>query len=271
MHDAAPAPWRSDSVLTPQEAEGLFATLDRIRAEGRAVLYISHKLEEVRRICETATILRHGKVVARCDPRRESAASLATMMVGSEVGSVRHDAAEPTGPVRLAVHALSMPPEEAHGVALRDVSLALHAGRCWASPRRRQRPAELFAVLPRGRRAGRGQWCWTPAVARDIKRPPKRAAFVRRTARTRRAAPVLSRTRWSGPAANGLSRRASSTGGPARLGERGHAPLRSAQGTARPGSPRPLRATSKIRGGRRSCANPRVLWWSDLGVDPARG
>jgi len=52
------------SVLTPQECEGLFATLERLRAEGRAVLYISHKLEEVRRICEAATVLRHGRVVA---------------------------------------------------------------------------------------------------------------------------------------------------------------------------------------------------------------
>ena len=120
------------SVLTPQEAEGLFATLGKIRAEGRAVLYISHKLEEVRRICEAATILRHGKVVARCDPRAESAASLARMMVGTEVGSVRHDVAEAgaerTGPVRLAVSALSLPPAEAHGVALKAVSLALHRG-----------------------------------------------------------------------------------------------------------------------------------------------
>ncbi|WP_270935548.1 ABC transporter ATP-binding protein [Falsiroseomonas oryzae] len=116
------------SVLTPQEAEGLFATLDRIRAEGRAVLYISHKLEEVRRICEAATILRHGKVVARCDPRAESAASLARMMVGSTVLGVTHEAAAPQGPVRLAVASLSLPPAEAHGVALRDVSLSLHGG-----------------------------------------------------------------------------------------------------------------------------------------------
>jgi simple sugar transport system ATP-binding protein len=116
------------SVLTAQEAEGLFATLARIRAEGRAVLYISHKLEEVRRICEAATILRHGKVVARCDPRAESAASLARMMVGAEVGAVRHDTATPDGPVRLSVSALSLPPEEVHGVALKSVSLAVRQG-----------------------------------------------------------------------------------------------------------------------------------------------
>jgi ABC-type branched-subunit amino acid transport system ATPase component len=53
------------SVLTPQEAEALFDVLDRLAAEGRAILYISHRLEEVRRLCEAATILRRGKVVAR--------------------------------------------------------------------------------------------------------------------------------------------------------------------------------------------------------------
>ena len=46
------------SVLTPQEAERLFETLERLAAEGCAILYISHKLEEVRRLCRRATILR---------------------------------------------------------------------------------------------------------------------------------------------------------------------------------------------------------------------
>lgn len=116
------------SVLTPQEAEGLFGTLDRLRAEGRAVLYISHKLEEVRRLCEAATILRGGKVVAACDPRAESAASLARMMVGAEVGAARRAEGGDAGPVRLSVHALSLPPDEPHGIGLHDVSLDLRAG-----------------------------------------------------------------------------------------------------------------------------------------------
>ena len=65
------------SVLTPQEAEALFATLDRLAAEGRAILYISHRLEEVRALCDRATILRQGEVVADCDPRAETARALA--------------------------------------------------------------------------------------------------------------------------------------------------------------------------------------------------
>ena len=58
------------AVLTPQEADQLFIVLRRLREEGRAILYISHKLEEVKRLCDTATILRGGKKVATCDPRQ---------------------------------------------------------------------------------------------------------------------------------------------------------------------------------------------------------
>ena len=60
------------AVLTTQEADQLFVVLDRLKAEGRAILYISHKLDEVKRLCDTATILRGGKKVATCDPRRDN-------------------------------------------------------------------------------------------------------------------------------------------------------------------------------------------------------
>ncbi len=69
------------AVLTPREADQLFVVLEQLKSEGRAILYISHKLEEVKRLCDTATILRAGKKVATRDPRRETAASLARMMV----------------------------------------------------------------------------------------------------------------------------------------------------------------------------------------------
>lgn len=115
------------SVLTPQEADQLFATLEALRAEGRSVLYISHKLEEVRRLCDRATILRAGKVVAACDPRAETAASLAKLMVGADVRDLRATAHE-KGPVRLEVKNLSLPAADSHGTALKDVALTLHAG-----------------------------------------------------------------------------------------------------------------------------------------------
>ena len=63
------------AVLTPQEADQLFDTLRRLAAEGCAILYISHRLAEVRALCHHATILRHGRVVADLDPAAETADS----------------------------------------------------------------------------------------------------------------------------------------------------------------------------------------------------
>ena len=117
------------SVLTPQECNGLFATLEQLRAEGRSVLYISHKLEEVRQLCEAATILRQGRVVGRCDPRTETAASLARMMVGTDIADIRRARAEATaGPEKLRVDGLSLDSADPHGIGLKSVSFALHVG-----------------------------------------------------------------------------------------------------------------------------------------------
>jgi ABC-type uncharacterized transport system ATPase subunit len=116
------------SVLTPQEADGLFLTLRRLRDEGRAILYISHKLDEVKALCDTATILRAGRKVATCDPRAETAASLARMMVGAEVAAVRAAAGRPAGTPRLAVRALTLDPAGPHGVRLDAVSLDVRGG-----------------------------------------------------------------------------------------------------------------------------------------------
>src|SRR5215467_7055400 len=92
------------AVLTPQEADQLFIVLERLKAEGRAILYISHKLEEVKRLCDTATILRGGKKVATCNPKAETAASLARMMVGTEIKDVKPATQRRTTVPRLAVN-----------------------------------------------------------------------------------------------------------------------------------------------------------------------
>ena len=117
------------SVLTPQEADKLFETLRRLAAEGVSILYISHKLDEIRRLCDRATIMRGGRVVGSADPRQESARSLAQLMVGSEVREPSRAAGgRSVGQVRFAVSNLSLAPAEAHGIPLRDVSLELRAG-----------------------------------------------------------------------------------------------------------------------------------------------
>jgi simple sugar transport system ATP-binding protein len=116
------------AVLTPREADQLFLVLERLKSEGRALLYISHKLEEVKRLCDTATILRAGKKVATCDPKKESAASLARMMVGADVGAVKAPSGRTTTVPRLVVRDLSLAPDDPHGTSLKAVSLEVKGG-----------------------------------------------------------------------------------------------------------------------------------------------
>ena len=115
------------SVLTPQEIEALFGTLRRLVSEGCSILYISHKLEEIRALCDRATILRGGKVVGDCDARQETARSLAEMMIGTTLLPPQREAAA-IGPVRLKVAHLSLAREAQFGVDLEDVSLELRSG-----------------------------------------------------------------------------------------------------------------------------------------------
>lgn len=116
------------AVLTPQEADQLFAVLDRLKGEGRAILYISHKLEEVKRLCDTATVLRGGKKAATCNPRLETASSLARMMVGADVAKVKAVSARGASAPRLVIQHLSLEPDDPHGTRLDDVSLEIHGG-----------------------------------------------------------------------------------------------------------------------------------------------
>ena len=116
------------AVLTPQEADQLFLTLERLASEGCAVLYISHRLEEVKRLCHAATILRHGKVVSRVDPSKETAASLARLMVGADGHAIRPKHARVAGPTRLYVDQLDLPSSGPFAVALKRISLELRAG-----------------------------------------------------------------------------------------------------------------------------------------------
>ncbi len=117
------------SVLTPQEAARLFVTLRRLAEEGRAIVYISHRLEEVRELCHAATILRHGRVVETLDPRKETAGSLARLMVGSDIHDV-HAAPPPDmlGQPLLHVRDLTLPATGPFGVALYGINLDVRAG-----------------------------------------------------------------------------------------------------------------------------------------------
>jgi general nucleoside transport system ATP-binding protein len=115
------------SVLTPQEATKLFETLRTLAAEGRSILYISHKMDEIRALCGRATVLRGGRVVATCDPRTETSRSLAEMMIGTTFAAPKRTT-QTSGPTRLAIDALNLPSITPHGVALSDIRFEVRAG-----------------------------------------------------------------------------------------------------------------------------------------------
>ena len=116
------------SVLTPQEVEQLFETLRKLAASGCSILYISHKLHEIVALCDTATILRGGKVVAHCDPKRETSRSMAEMMIGSNLKEIAKPASRGFGAPTLSARGLSLPKPSEFGVALQDVALEVRAG-----------------------------------------------------------------------------------------------------------------------------------------------
>jgi simple sugar transport system ATP-binding protein len=116
------------SVLTPQEVERLFETLRQLAAEGCSILYISHKLQEIKALCDVATILRGGKVVATCDPKAETATSMAQLMIGAEVRAVARRQGADRGEARLVVRNLDLPADGPFGTTLKDLSFEVHRG-----------------------------------------------------------------------------------------------------------------------------------------------
>lgn len=116
------------SVLTPQEVEGLFQVLRRLAGEGCSVLYISHKLDEIKALCEAATVLRGGRVVGACDPRRETTEAMAEMMIGGRLPECHRAGGPGTTRPCLEVGGLSLAADEPFGIALRDIRLSLREG-----------------------------------------------------------------------------------------------------------------------------------------------
>ncbi|MEM9551943.1 MAG: ABC transporter ATP-binding protein, partial [Pseudomonadota bacterium] len=115
------------SVLTPQEVEILFQTLQKLRSEGTSILYISHKLEEIRTLCDVATILRQGKVVGECLPRETTARAMAELMVGSTLKTPERSNNQ-TGPVALDITDLSVASPSAFGTSLKNLHLSVREG-----------------------------------------------------------------------------------------------------------------------------------------------
>lgn len=115
------------SVLTPQAVQRLFLVLRQLADEGCSILYISHKLDEIRSLCHTCTVMRAGKVTGVCDPRQETDASLSRMMIGADL-PVQHRQAKEPGPVLMQVQGLDLPRAHPFATPLAQLSFQLHSG-----------------------------------------------------------------------------------------------------------------------------------------------
>jgi simple sugar transport system ATP-binding protein len=154
------------SVLTPQAVRKLFETLRRLAAEGCSILYISHKLDEIQELCDTATVMRGGRVTGHVKPRGETHASLAQLMVGHSLPDYTRREHNP-GAVLLDVKQLSVASDDPFGTSLRDVSFGVHAGEIFGiAGVSGNGQAELLSALSgekRGARADAVTICGKPA------------------------------------------------------------------------------------------------------------
>ncbi len=116
------------SVLTPQEADELFVTLRRLAAEGCSILFISHKLGEVRALCHSATVLRGGRVAGHCLPAECSDRQLARLMVGEAAETITDYPKVVGGAAFLTVNRLSWPNPDPFGCSLKCVDLEVRSG-----------------------------------------------------------------------------------------------------------------------------------------------
>jgi simple sugar transport system ATP-binding protein len=113
--------------LTPQAVEKLFVVLKKLVSEGCSLLYISHKLHEIRELCTACTVLRGGEVTGVCNPREESNASLSRLMIGAEPPALKHQERTP-GEVLFQTVNLSLQKEDQFGVDLQGINLQVHSG-----------------------------------------------------------------------------------------------------------------------------------------------
>ena len=116
------------AVLTPQEIEELMATMKEFAREGKSILFISHKLNEIMEVADRVTVLRKGKYVGTVNTKDTNKQALSNMMVGRPVQlEVVKDEAHP-GETVLKVEHLSVPSHSHKRDAVRDVSFEARAG-----------------------------------------------------------------------------------------------------------------------------------------------
>lgn len=119
------------ALLAPPEVASLFTLLEQVALSGCSILFTSHKLDEVRAVCDTASILRQGKVVGHCEPATMDNASLTQMIFGDEPPPLRRlESLDDVGKggVVLSIDSVTTDIDELNPLPLRDISLTVHAG-----------------------------------------------------------------------------------------------------------------------------------------------
>jgi len=116
------------AVLVPQEVDDLFQALEGLRAQGMALIFISHKLDEVLRVADEVTVVRQGSTVAEVKSKDVTARQLAELMVGSELpkpSTLGHTRREE---ITLSLKDVSVPTTTGSRDLLAKISFELHAG-----------------------------------------------------------------------------------------------------------------------------------------------
>ena len=189
------------SSLTPAEFERLAVLIAELAAQGVSIIYVSHKMDEVFRVCETATILRDGRKVADVVMKDTTESAVIARMVGRELATAEHKgfardeivlevsgltAAADRPPARLDASQLHAP----QGRGARHLGPGRRRAHGTPAPDRRRRPA-------RGGRDPRRRPAASPSAARAPRSPPA-SAFCRRSANataSSRAAPCAATSR----------------------------------------------------------------------------
>ena len=114
------------SVLTPQAVKKLFVTLHQLASEGVSILFISHKLDEIRELADRCVVLRAGKIVTSVDPKKETEQSLARLMIGAEPPVIREANGTP-GDVIFELKGVTTPGNE-RVCGTENATLSVHAG-----------------------------------------------------------------------------------------------------------------------------------------------
>ena len=116
------------SVLTPQEVENLFVTLNALVKEGRTILYITHKLEEVITLCNDVTIMRNGEVIDSCSTSGQTAKSLATKMLGQKLDELKTDYSHIKNSVSFIAKNVTCTFNDPFFTDLKDISFQVNEG-----------------------------------------------------------------------------------------------------------------------------------------------